>query len=257
MFIIISEFFGVLFRTMIDVSPILFLIIFFQVIVLKQPIPHLKRVIIGSIYVVLGLSLFLLGLEKALFPIGNIMASQLSDPEFIGIIPGEETLWYKYYWIYIFSAMIGFSTTIAEPSLIAVAIKANEVSSGTISTWGLRITVALGVALALALGTFRIVTGTSLFLYILVGYILVIIQTIFAPKSIIALAYDSGGVTTSTVTVPIVAALGLGLSSTIPGRNPAIDGFGLIAFASVFPIITVLAYAQFNEIKLKFKNYKT
>ncbi|NOQ91609.1 MAG: DUF1538 domain-containing protein, partial [Flavobacteriaceae bacterium] len=143
-------------------------------------------------------------------------------------------------------------TTIAEPSLIAVAIKADEVSGGTINPWGLRITVAVGVAFALALGTFRIVTGTPLYIYIMVGYVVVIIQTFFAPKELIALAYDSGGVTTSTVTVPIVAALGLGLSSAVPGRNPAIDGFGLIAFASLFPIIAVLGYAQFISMKKRF-----
>ncbi|MDH3349482.1 MAG: DUF1538 domain-containing protein, partial [Desulfobulbaceae bacterium] len=124
------------------------------------------------------------------------------------------------------------------------AFKANEVSAGTISQWGLRITVALGVALGISLGTFRIISGTPLYLYILIGYLIVIVQTIFAPKSIVALAYDSGGVTTSTVTVPLVTALGLGLASTVPGRNPAVDGFGLIAFASLFPIITVMGYAQ-------------
>lgn len=233
--------------TLRDVTPIVLLIVFFQLVVLKQPIPHLKSVVIGGIYVVIGLALFLMGLEKALFPVGKIMATQLSDPAFIGAT--EITNWKSYYWIYIFAALIGFATTIAEPSLIAVAIKAGEVSSGTISPLGLRVTVAIGVAIALALGTFRIVTGTPLFIYILVGYIIVILQTIFSPKKIIALAYDSGGVTTSTVTVPIVAALGLGLSSAVPGRNPAIDGFGLIAFASLFPIITVLGYAQFMEIK--------
>ena len=192
-----------------------------------------------------------MGLDKALFPVGQIMATQLSDPEFIGTTLGGPSDWRSYYWIYIFAALIGFSTTIAEPSLIAVAIKADEVSAGTISQIGLRVTVALGVAFALALGTFRIVTGTSLFVYIMAGYIIVIIQTFFAPKKLIALAYDSGGVTTSTVTVPLVAALGLGLSSSVPGRNPAIDGFGLIAFASLFPIITVLGYAQIMELKTR------
>jgi hypothetical protein len=245
----LMDFILVLFYTLRDVLPILLVIIFFQLVVLKQPIPHLKRVILGGIYVVLGLALFLMGLEKALFPLGNIMATQLSDPAFIGTTPGELPDWWSYYWIYIFAALIGFSTTIAEPSLIAVAMKAGEVSAGTISQMGLRITVAVGVAFALALGTFRIVTGTPLFIYIMVGYCIVIIQTIFAPRDLIALAYDSGGVTTSTVTVPLVAALGLGLSSAVPGRNPAIDGFGLIAFASLFPIITVLGYAQFVELK--------
>ncbi len=247
----------VLFYTMRDVLPIILLIIFFQVVVLKQPIPHLKKMILGGIYVVLGLALFLLGLEKALFPVGKIMATQLSDPAFIGTSESELVNWSSYYWIYIFAALIGFSTTIAEPSLIAVAIKADEVSAGTINQWGLRITVAIGVAFALALGTFRIVTGTPLFIYIMAGYAIVIIQTFFTPKKLIALAYDSGGVTTSTVTVPLVAALGLGLSSAVPGRNPAIDGFGLIAFASLFPIITVLGYSQFMELKIRFIKIKT
>ncbi|WP_291787004.1 DUF1538 domain-containing protein [Cecembia sp.] len=236
-----------------DVAPIIILIVGFQIFVLKKPIPNLKKVILGSILVIVGLTLFLLGLERALFPVGNLMAEQLSNPEFIKKHYHNPESWLAYYWIYLFAAMIGFATTIAEPSLIAVAIKANEVSGGTIKKWGLRIVVAVGVALALALGTFRIVTGTPLYLYILVGYIIVIIQTIFAPKKIIALAYDSGGVTTSTVTVPIVAALGLGLSGVVPGRNPAIDGFGLIAFASLFPIITVLAYAQIMELLNKKK----
>jgi hypothetical protein len=252
----VMDFVLVLISTLRDVLPILVVIIFFQTVVLKQPIPHLKKVILGGVYVVIGLALFLMGLEKALFPVGNIMATQLSDPEFIGTTLGGPSNWRSYYWIYIFAALIGFSTTIAEPSLIAVAIKADEVSAGTISQRGLRVTVALGVAFALALGTFRIVTGTSLFVYIMAGYIIVIIQTFFAPKRLIALAYDSGGVTTSTVTVPLVAALGLGLSSSVPGRNPAIDGFGLIAFASLFPIITVLGYAQFMELKTRLLKIK-
>ena len=245
------EFSRILLSTLRDVTPIVLLIAFFQVVILKQPIPRLKQVIVGGIYVLIGLVLFLMGLSKALFPLGNLMATQLSDPEFVGISEGQPMHWANYYWIYIFAALIGFATTIAEPSLIAVAYKAGEVSAGTIGQWGLRITVAIGVAFALALGAFRIVTGTPLYLYILAGYVVVVVQTIFAPRQIIALAYDSGGVTTSTVTVPIVAALGLGLSSTVPGRNPAIDGFGLIAFASLFPIIAVMGYAQFMEWRLK------
>jgi Protein of unknown function (DUF1538) len=256
MYDFIKDFILILIFTLRDVMPILLLIVFFQLVVLKQPIPHLKKVIVGGVYVVLGLALFLMGLEKALFPIGKIMATQLSEPEFIEAASGEIVNWTNYFWIYIFAALIGFSTTIAEPSLIAVAIKANEASTGTINPWSLRITVAIGVAFALALGTFRIVTGTPLFIYILVGYIIVIVQTIFAPKQIIALAYDSGGVTTSTVTVPIVAALGLGLSSAVDGRNPAIDGFGLIAFASLFPVISVLGYAQFMQIKSRLSKIK-
>ncbi len=243
----LHEFGKILIATCRDVLPIIILIVSFQLLVLRQPIPHLRRLIVGGVYVVIGLALFLVGLEKALFHLGNIMATQLSDPVFIY---GPEEMvtradWKEYGWVYLFAAMIGFSTTIAEPSLIAVAFKANEVSAGTIKQWGLRITVAIGVAVGISLGTFRIVTGTPLYLYILVGYMIVIVQTIFAPKNIIALAYDSGGVTTSTVTVPLVASLGLGLSAAVPGRNPALDGFGLIAFASLFPIITVMGYAQF------------
>ncbi len=257
MFDYLIDFAWVLFYTLRDVLPIVLLVLFFQLVVLKQPIPHLKKMILGGIFVVLGLSLFLMGLEKALFPVGEIMASQLSDPDFLGVTESGLSDWRSYYWIYIFAALIGFATTIAEPSLIAVAMKAEEVSAGTINPWGLRITVAIGVALALALGTFRIVTGTPLFIYIMIGYIIVMVQTIFAPKRLIALAYDSGGVTTSTVTVPLVAALGLGLSNAVPGRNPAIDGFGLIAFASLFPIITVLGYAQFMSLKINLLKTKT
>jgi hypothetical protein len=156
-------------------------------------------------------------------------------------------LWKDYLWVYLFAFLIGFSTTIAEPSLIAVAIKANEVSGGAIGIWGLRIAVALGVAVGIALGAYRIVVGDPIHWYIIAGYIVVVIQTAYAPKLIVPLAYDSGGVTTSTVTVPLVAALGLGLSETVPGRNPLIDGFGLIAFASLFPIMSVMAYAQLSE----------
>ena len=139
------------------------------------------------------------------------------------------------------------SCAVAEPSLIAVAIKANDVSGGVVGVWGLRVAVAVGVAAGVALGAYRIVTGGSLHLFIMAGYIIVLLQTLRAPRAILPLAYDSGGVTTSTVTVPLVAALGLGLASTIPGRSPLIDGFGLIAFASVFPIISVLGYAQLSS----------
>ena len=252
----------ILLATCKDVLPIIVLIVSFQLLVLRQPIPHLRRLVVGGVYVVIGLSLFLAGLEKALFPLGNIMATQLSDPAFI-YGPGEMVTradWKAYGWVYLFAAMIGFATTIAEPSLIAIAFKANEVSAGTIKQWGLRITVAIGVAFGISLGTFRIVTGTPLYIYILVGYIIVIVQTLFSPKNIIALAYDSGGVTTSTVTVPLVAALGLGLSATVPGRNPALDGFGLIAFASLFPIIAVMGYAQLmqwsTQRKIKYREKK-
>lgn len=238
--------------TVRDVLPIAVILFGFQFLVLRRKIPHLKRVLSGFGFVLVGLALFLLGLEEALFPVGKLMAQQLTDPAFLGIdvaAIGDEVAkhWYAYYWVYIFAFMIGFATTVAEPSLIAVAIKASEVSGGAIQPWGLRIAVAIGVAVGISLGAFRIVTGTPLHFYIIAGYIVVIIQTIFAPRSIIALAYDSGGVTTSTVTVPLVAALGLGLSATVPGRNPLLDGFGLIAFASLFPIMTVMGYAQLGE----------
>jgi len=155
-----------------------------------------------------------------------------------------------------FAAAIGFSTTIAEPALIAVALKVEEVSGGAIRAWNLRIAVAIGVAFGVSLGCFRIVTGTSLWAYIFIGYIIVIVQTMFTPKDIIPLAYDSGGVTTSTVTVPLVAALGLGLANSIPGRSTLIDGFGLIAFASLFPIISVMAYAQISHWMKQRENSK-
>jgi len=147
----------------------------------------------------------------------------------------------------VFAFAIGLATTLAEPSLIAVGLKAQQVSGGAISAWGLRIAVSIGVAVGVSIGCYRIVSGTDLWLYIMIAYLIVIIQTQFAPKMIIPLAYDSGGVTTSTVTVPLLAALGLGLASTIPGRSPLIDGFGLIAFASVFPIMSVMGYAQLSR----------
>ncbi len=242
----IHELFTTLLLTVRDVLPILALIVGFQLLVLREPIPRLSKVTVGVVYVVVGLALFLVGLDMALFPLGNTMAAQLSDPEFLTGVKDSAPVssWTAYGWIYLFAALIGFATTIAEPSLMAVAHKAHEVSAGTIKKFGLRISVAIGVAVGIALGAFRIVHGSPLYVYILVGYVIVIVQTIFAPKQIIALAYDSGGVTTSTVTVPIVAALGLGLSEAVPGRDPALDGFGLIAFASLFPIISVLGYAQ-------------
>jgi len=240
--------------TSLDVLPIVLIIFGFQFFVIKRPLPNLKTVVIGMVYVLLGLSFFLVGLEKALFPLGRLMAQQLTDPEFIrsGLSTVVDVLqWHDYTWVYLFAAAIGFSTTIAEPSLIAVAIVANDVSGGSIGARGLRIAVAIGVAVGITLGVFRIITGTPLHYYIIVGYIIVIIQTFFTPRVIIGLAYDSGGVTTSTVTVPLVAALGLGLASTIPGRNPLLDGFGLIAFASLFPIMSVMLYAQISEWRLR------
>jgi hypothetical protein len=235
-----------LLETCRDILPIVTVIIGFQLLVIRRPLPHLKKTLMGFLYVLLGIVFFLQGLELALFPLGSLMASQLTTPEFLGLNPlGQQAVtWQTYSWVYIFAASIGFATALAEPALLAVAIKAEEISGGAIRPWGLRIAVAIGVGFGLALGTFRIVTGAGLYYFIVAGYVVVIIQTVFAPKMIVGLAYDSGGVTTSMVTVPLVTALGLGLAQAVPGRNPLVDGFGLIAFASLFPIIAVLAYAQ-------------
>jgi uncharacterized protein YhhL (DUF1145 family) len=238
---------GMLLATARDVLPVLIMLTLFHLVVLRRPIPRPARIIGGFVLVLLGMTLFLAGLELALFPVGRTMALQLAEA---AQAKGAAS-WTSYGLVYLFAALLGFSTTIAEPSLIAVAHKAHEASSGAISPWGLRLVVALGVALGIALGTYRIVTGTPLHWYILAGYVVVAAQTIFAPRLLIPLAYDTGGVTTSTVTVPLVAALGLGLASTIPGRSPVLDGFGLIAFASLFPIITVLCYAQIAQLKGK------
>ncbi len=234
-----------LMETCRDIVPIAGIIVGFQLLVIRKPIVNPKKTLIGFLYVTLGITLFLEGLELALFPLGKLMAAQLTTPEFLNLNAKQGSIpWQAYKWIYIFAASIGFATTFAEPSLLAVSYKAEEISGGAIQSLGLRIAVSIGVAFGIALGTFRIVTGTELYFYIISGYVVVIIQTLFAPRFIIGLAYDSGGVTTSTVTVPLVTALGLGLAQAVPGRNPLIDGFGLIAFASLFPIITVLGYAQ-------------
>ena len=246
---LLGAFFHTLLGTVGDVVPIAAIIFGFQLFVLRKPIPKLGRVLLGFVYVLFGLAFFLDGLEMALFPLGKLMASQLTNPGFIASVTHHAVSldWWDYRWVSLFAFAIGFATTIAEPSLLAVAIKANQVSAGSIGIMGLRVAVALGVAIGIALGTYRIVTGTPLHWYIIAGYIIVVIQTMYAPRLIIALAYDSGGVTTSTVTVPLVAALGLGLAGTVPGRSPLLDGFGLIAFASLFPMMTVMAYAQLSE----------
>ncbi len=232
--------------TLRDIAPIILILAFFQLVVLRKPIPHLRNVLTGFVYVIVGLALFLVGLQEALFPLGETMAKQLTDPEFVYGVghDSDQVDWTRYYWTYLFAAAIGFSTTIAEPSLIAVSLKADEASGGALRSWPLRIAVAIGVSLSIAIGAFRIVTGTPLHVYMMAGYLVVVIQTMFAPKEIVPLAYDSGGVTTSTVTVPLVTALGLGLASTVPGRSQLLDGFGLIALASLFPMITVMGYAQ-------------
>lgn len=227
-----------------DVIPIAAVLIFFQVAVLRRRIPNPRRIAVGFVFVLLGLALFLVGLEQALFPIGETMARQLTAPETVGEVGAASDIEWRDYWlVYAFAAAIGFATTVAEPSLMAVALKAEQVSGGAVRALGLRLVVAAGVAVGVSLGCFRIVTGTPLPWYIIAAYVIVIVQTFRASRTIVPLAYDSGGVTTSTVTVPVVAALGLGLAASIPGRSPLIDGFGLIAFASVFPIMSVLAYA--------------
>lgn len=232
--------------TLQNVLPIIMVIAFFQIIVLRKKIPNLRQITVGSICVILGLSIFLVGLEEGIFPLGIQMANQLSDKSFVsgGMSVPREIVPSDYFWIYAFSFLIGFSTALAEPSLIAVAMKAQEISVGAISPWGLRLAVALGAAIGISLGTYRIIIGAPLYIYIIAGYVFLLVQTWFAPKALVPLAYDCGGVTTSTVTVPLVAALGIGLSSNVPDRSPLIDGFGLIASTALFPMITVLGYAM-------------
>lgn len=229
-----------------DILPIVVVLGVFQALVIRKPVLQLRRVLVGAVFVLVGLTLFLIGLEGALFPLGEAMARQLTNAEFVfgsTDVPPSAS-WLAYAWVYVFAALLGFATTIAEPALIAVALKAEEVSRGNVKQGGLRIAVAIGVGVGVMIGTIRIVVGAPLHVMMAVGYLLVIVQTAFAPRPLVPLAYDSGGVTTSTVTVPLVAALGLGLAATIPGRNPAIDGFGLIAFASLFPMMAVMGYAQ-------------
>ncbi len=244
-------------HTVRDVLPIAAILFGFQWLVIRKPMPNLKKVLIGFIYVLVGLALFLEGLNQALFPLGKLMAQQLTDPAFIyGALQAtghtaQQAHWWDYRWVYLFAAMIGFSCSLAEPALIAVAMKAHQVSGGTVGVWGLRIAVAIGAATGITLGVFRIVTGTPLHYYIIIGYIIVMIQTAFAPRMIIPLAYDSGGVTTSTVTVPLVTALGLGLASVVPGRSPLLDGFGLIALTVLCPLVTVMEYAQLSHWRAK------
>ncbi|WP_121628649.1 DUF1538 domain-containing protein [Poseidonibacter antarcticus] len=228
-----SLIFGIL-AVVKDVIPILAIILFFQYAVLKKPIHNIKTVFLGFTLVILGLYAFILGLEMGLFSLGETMAYQLTKSNSVLMI-------------YAFAFAIGFSTTMAEPALMAIAKKAKDISDGKINDFALRLFVALGVAIGIALGAFRIVDGGHIHYYIIVGYFVVIILTFIAPKYIIPIAYDSGGVTTSTVTVPLVAALGIGLATNIEGRSPLIDGFGLIAFASLFPMITVMLYGILTE----------
>jgi nitrogen regulatory protein PII len=227
-----------------DVTPILAIILFFQYGVLKKPIDDIKSVALGFGLVIVGLYAFILGLEMGLFSLGETMAYELTRGD-------------NHVIIYIFGFAIGFATTMAEPALTAIARKAKEISDGKINDFALRVFVAFGVAVGIALGSFRIVDGGQIVYYIIAGYLIVIALTVIAPKYIIGIAYDSGGVTTSTVTVPLVAALGLGLATNIEGRDPLVDGFGLIAFASLFPMITVMLYGVISEkLGLKGKREK-
>lgn len=235
-----------------DVLPIVVFLFAFQILVIRGRLPNLRRVLVGFVFVIVGLGLFLEGLEHTLFPLGRLMAQQLTDPDFLRemrLSAAGALVWRDFYWVYLFAAAVGFSTTLAEPALMAVSIKANEVSGGAVGVWGLRVAVAIGVGVGVSLGCYRIITGLPLQHFIAAGYVVVIAQTVLAPKMIIPLAYDSGGVTTSTVTVPLITALGLGLAEAVPGRSPLLDGFGLVAFASLFPIISVLAYGQLAVLR--------
>lgn len=225
-----------------DLMPIVVVIAFFQIGVLQQPIPNLGEIALGTLFVMIGLAMFVRGLEMGLFPIGESMAYAFARKGSLS-------------WLLLFAFALGFGTTVAEPALIAVADEAAEVAAvGKMIedtpqaresyADGLRVTVALSVGFAILVGVLRIIRGWPIHYLIIAGYIGVIIMTGFAPPEIIGIAYDSGGVTTSTITVPLVTALGVGLASSIKGRNPMIDGFGLIAFASLTPMIFVMGYGM-------------
>jgi len=225
-----------------DLAPIVLVITFFQLVVLQQPLPELVTLLGGTLLVVLGLTFFIYGLEMGLFPIGESIAQAFAQKGSV-------------FWLLAFAFLLGFSTTVAEPALIAVAGEASKVAAdgGVINATeeamhnyatGLRLTVAFAVGLAIVIGVLRILKGWPIHYLIIGGYIGIVIMTAFAPRWIIGIAYDSGGVTTSTITVPLVTALGVGLASSIRGRNPMIDGFGLIAFASLTPMIFVMAYGM-------------
>ena len=225
-----------------DLVPIIVVVAFFQLVVLRQPFPDLLGVIVGLVFVILGLALFVLGLEMGLFPIGEVMAEAFARKGSL-------------LWLLLFGFGLGFSTTIAEPALIAVAKEAavvaangsfidSDPASMKAYAMGLRFTVAFSVGIAILVGLIRIIKGWPVHYLIIGGYLGVMTMTIFAPTEIVGIAYDSGGVTTSTVTVPLVTALGVGLASTIRGRNPLVDGFGLIAFASLLPMVFVMGYGM-------------
>jgi len=238
----LASLFRLILGTLRDLGPIILVIAFFQLVVLQQPVPELGKIASGLVAVMLGLALFIQGLEMGLFPLGESMAGAFARKGSLA-------------WLLAFAFALGFGTTVAEPALIAVAGEAAEAAAaaGLIGIGeeahedfadGLRLTVALSVGLAIVLGVVRILKGWPIQYFIIAGYLLVIALTPFAPPEIVAVAYDSGGVTTSTVTVPLVTALGVGLATVIRGRNPLTDGFGLIAFASLTPIVFVLVYGM-------------
>lgn len=238
--------------TLRDLSLIVIIVFGFQYLVIRRPLARLKRVLVGFLLALIGLALFILGLELALFPIGSLMAEQLVSPDFLPTLSeGARRHWTDYYWIYLFAFMIGASTTIAEPALIAVSERARQASNGTLNPLVLRSVVAIGMAFGITLGVWRIVMGWPLTWFIGSAYVIVIALTLRCPKHMIPLAYDSGGVTTSTITVPIITALGLGLASQVPERSPLLDGFGMIALACLFPIISVMSYAIVVDYKHK------
>lgn len=224
-----KNFLYLLYKSFLDVAPLIAVIVVFQMFVIGEPFPNPGRLAVGAALVILGLFLFMRGLEAGLFPLGESMAFSFA---------ARGNIWL----LFTFAAAIGYTTTIAEPALIAIAQKAEVITGGKLTSFALRNAVALGVAAGIATGTLRIVLGHPIHYYIISGYAVVMLITVFAPNEIIGLAYDSGGVTTSTITVPLVAALGVGLANSIGGRNPLIDGFGLIAFASLTPMITVMGY---------------
>jgi len=217
-----------------DVLPIIAVVLFFQYAVIRKHVAHVHQVMGGFVLVIIGLYAFVVGLKMGLFPIGQSMAEQLIELD-------------RWIFLYLFAFAIGFATTMAEPALIAIGGKAEEAAQGRLNGEVIRLLVALGVAVGITIGVHRIITGDSIHYYIMGGYAVVIVLTFLSPKYIIALAYDLGGVTTSEVTVPLITALGIGLATNIEGRNAMIDGFGLIAFASIFPIISVMVYAILVE----------
>jgi len=227
-----------------DVLPIIGVILIFQYLVIRKRIAHLHKVMVGFLLVIVGLYAFVVGLKLGLFPIGERMAEQLIALE-------------GFFWLYLFAFSIGFATTMAEPALIAIGDKAEEAAKGKLKGHIIRLLVAAGVAIGITIGVHRIITGDSIHYYIMAGYTLVILLTWLSPKYIVALAFDLGGVTTSEVTVPLVTALGIGLATHIEGRSVLIDGFGLIAFASIFPIITVMLYAIIVEQVAKARGVQT